>query len=161
MQTLDSDWGCPSSHHGKHFTDCPQRPDCRWEAPHCSKAHFSKWLRSTAYLTLAEMSQQENTGIGLLLSAGFEHASCLGFFYFFFLNKIRDEAGNYLGRRTEGGSGHTCSSYGDKRRFFEAGLLLWVLLETTFMMDYHSFVKIPITQHPGITSDYQNCWTAR
>lgn len=102
------------------------------------------------------MSQQENTGIGLLLSAGFEHASCLAFFICF-LKKIRDGAGNYLGRGTEGSSGHTCSSYGDKRMFFAAGMLLWVLLETTPMTDYHSFVKIPTTQDPGITSDYQNC----
>jgi len=92
----------------------------------------------------------------------------LGFFIWFvwllfvlfvalvFLKKIRDGAGSYLGRGTEGSPRHTCSSCGDKRIFFDIGLLLLVPLETTLVGEYCSFVKTPSTQDPGIISDYQN-----
>lgn len=88
-------------------------------------------------------------------SSGFGHASCLGGFYLgwlvdfylgfvlVFWKKIRDGAGSYLGRGTEGSPGHTCSSYGDKRIFFEVGLLHWVPLETTLAAEYCSFVRLP------------------
>lgn len=89
-------------------------------------------------------------------SRGFGHALCLGGFYLVWLvdfylgfvlafwKKIRDGAGSYLGRGTEGSLGHTCSSYGDKRIFFEVGLLLWVPLETTLAAEYCSFVRLPL-----------------
>lgn len=81
--------------------------------------------------------------------------------FFFFKKKIRDGAGSYLGSGTEGSPGHTCSSYGDKRIFFEVGLLLWVPLETTLVAEYCLFAKTPSAQDPGIISDYQNFWTTR
>lgn len=46
-----------------------------------------------------------------------------------FFKKITNGAGNYHRIDAEGNSGHAYSSYGDKRIFLEAGLLLWVLLE--------------------------------
>lgn len=112
--------------------------------------------------------QPENRGIRLPLVVGFGYALCLGFLFglvgwvlfcllvWVFLKKIRDGAGSYLGRGTEGSPGHACSSYGDKRIFFEVGLLLWVLLETTLVAEYCLFAKTPSTQDPGIISDYQN-----
>lgn len=117
---------------------------------------LTKWLCSTAYLTLAECPGKRiwESDSRYLWGLGMPRVLVL---YLFVLYKIRDGAGNYPGRGTEGCSGHTCSSYGDKRIFFEVGLLLWVLLETTLVTDYCSFVKVPSTQDPGIIFDYQNC----
>lgn len=80
----------------------------------------------------------------------------LGFGLFVALGFLKIRDGSYLGRGTEGSPGHTYSSYGDKRIFFQFGLLLWVPLETTLVAEYCSFAKTASTQDPGIISHDQN-----
>lgn len=132
-----------------------------------TEVFLTPWLLSTAYQMPAERTSQRTGesdsrqlwGLGTPCVLVFLFG-LVGWFLFcllvwFFLKKIRDGAGSYLGRGTEGSPGHACSSYGDKR-IFEVGLLLWVLLETTLVAEYCLFAKTPSTQDPGIISDYQN-----
>lgn len=147
---------CPTMINTSRTID--KRSDWRWEGRHalwCSEGNFSDSVAAFHGLSdSSRTSQPENRGIRLPLVVGFGYALCLGFLFglvgcfvlfvvLVFLKKIRDGAGSYLGRGTEGSPGHTCSSYGDKRIFFEVGLLLWVLLETTLVAEYCSFAKTP------------------
>lgn len=163
MQKLDSDWGWRLNH-------CPtmpnisgticKRPDWRLEHQHAlqhPEGSFSYSMAASHGLSdSSRRSQEDSRGIRLLPVVGLGMPYVLGGFYLVWLvdfysgfvlvfwKKIRDGAGSSLGRGTDSSPGHTGSSYGDKRIFFEVGLLLWVLLETTLAAEYCSFVRLPL-----------------
>lgn len=175
------------SHHDKHFKNHLQKVltgDGKGDVLCGAQREVSptQWLLSMAYLTPAERPSKRTResdscylwGLGMPCALVFSLVCLVGwvlfcllvgwlvvFCCFFLKKKIRDGAGSYLGSGTEGSPGHTCSSYGDKRIFFEVGLLLWVPLETTLVAEYCLFAKNPSAQDPGIISDYQNFWTTR
>lgn len=137
-----------------------KRSDWRLEQQHALQHPEGNFPNSVAaFHSLSDSSrrsQGENRGIRPLLVVGLGMPCVLGGVYLVglvdfylgfvlvFWKKIRDGAGSYLGRGTEGSLGHTCSSYGDKRIFFEVGLLLWVLLETTLAAEHCSFVRLSL-----------------
>lgn len=152
------------SYHGKHFKNHLQKVWLEIGTAAWSVVPRGKFVQLSGYFPWLIWLQQKvpgrEQGNQTPASHGFGHALCLGGFYLVWLvdfylrfvlvswKKIRDGAGSYPGRGTEGSPGHTCSSYGDKRIFFEVGLLIWVLLETTLPAEYCSFVRLPLLRIP-------------
>lgn len=114
------------SYHGKHFKNHLQKVWPETGTATCSMAPRVKFLQFSGCFPWLIWLQQKipgrEQGTQTSASCGFGHALCLRGFYLVWLidfylgfvlvfwKKIRDGAGSYLGRGTEGSLGHTCRS---------------------------------------------------